>query len=165
MLTLRRSAMPAVPPAPDIRSVRGDLLQAKTESMVNPVNTVGVMGAGLAKQFRREFPGNYAAYVNACRAGEVATGRMFVFDNGPGCVPRWIINFPTKRHWKERSRVEDIALGLDDLRSTVQRLRISSIAVPALGCGLGGLDWAEVKPLVVASLSGLDATTLVFEPN
>jgi len=114
---------------------QGDLLEADTESLVNSVNTVGVMGKGLALAFRRMFPQNYAAYRAACARGELAPGRMFVFETGALQNPRYIINFPTKRHWRSPSRIEDIELGLSALVEEIRVRGIRSIAVPALaGC-------------------------------
>ena len=114
---------------------------------MNTVNTDGVMGKGIALQFKRAFPQMSRAYEAACKAGEVKLGHMQVVDvGGPGGGPRWIINFPTKDHWRARSRLEDIDAGLLDLVATVRRLGMESIAVPPLGCGHGGLDWRHVRP-------------------
>jgi O-acetyl-ADP-ribose deacetylase (regulator of RNase III) len=148
-----------------IRGSHGDLLSADVDALVNTVNTVGVMGRGIALQFKKRFPGNFKAYASACKAGEVEIGRMFVFDAGQLMRPRWIINFPTKRHWRSNSRLKDIDAGLDDLAMVVADLGIRSIAVPPLGCGLGGLRWAEVKPRIEAKLGGVDADVLVFGPE
>lgn len=148
-----------------IREGHGDLLSADVDALVNTVNTVGVMGKGIALQFKKRFPGNFKAYAAECKAGDVVTGRMFVFDAGPLVGPRWIINFPTKRHWKSNSRMEDIEAGLDDLARVIADLGIRSIALPPLGCGLGGLRWSEVKPLIKAKLASIDADVLVFGPE
>jgi O-acetyl-ADP-ribose deacetylase (regulator of RNase III) len=148
-----------------IRDAHGDLLSADVDALVNTVNTVGVMGKGIALQFKKRFPGNFKAYAAACKAGDVETGRMFVFDAGQLVRPRWIVNFPTKRHWKSTSRLEDIDAGLDDLAKVIAELGIRSIAVPPLGCGLGGLRWTDVKPLIEAKLAGVDAEILVFGPE
>src|ERR1700740_1131519 len=99
----------------EIDLVEGNLLRADAEALVNTVNTVGIMGKGIALQFRKAFPGNYKAYRKACKAGEVVPGKMFVFDMGAIKNPRLIINFPTKRHWKAKTRIEDIEEGLVDL--------------------------------------------------
>ena len=119
-----------------IKVTKGNLLKARTEALVNTVNTVGVMGKGVALQFRRAYPEMYRAYQKACEAKDVQLGQVQVFDLG-GLIggPRWIINFPTKSHWKARSRLADIESGLADLTATVERLRIHSIALPPLGCG------------------------------
>lgn len=143
----------------------GDLLAEPAEALVNTVNCVGVMGRGVALQFRNAFPENYRAYKAACDRGEVQPGRMFVFDLGQLTRPRWIINFPTKRHWRGKSRMEDIEAGLDALVREIQARGIRSIALPPLGAGLGGLDWRQVKPRIVAALGavpGLEVT--LFEP-
>ena len=115
--------------------------------------------------FKRRFPANFKAYKAACDWGEVEPGRMFVFDTDE-LMPRYIINFPTKRHWRARSRLGDIEAGLSTLVAEIEQRRIRSIALPPLGCGLGGLEWSQVKPLIhaaLAPLSGVD--TMVFEPN
>jgi O-acetyl-ADP-ribose deacetylase (regulator of RNase III) len=144
---------------------RGNLLIAETEALVNTVNCVGYMGKGIALQFKQAFPANFNAYETACAAHEVAPGRMFVHDNGGLVNPRWIINFPTKRDWRGKSRLEDIASGLKALVADVQRLGIRSIAVPPLGCGLGGLDWAVVRPMIEDAFAALpDVKVLLFEP-
>ena len=138
----------------------GDLLKADAEALVNPVNTVGVMGAGLARQFRDAYPHNTAAYQAACRAGEVRTGRVLVWELGAPLI----INFPTKTHWRQPSVLGDIAEGLRDLRQVISDYEIRSIAVPALGCGLGGLDWDEVYPLIKAHLGGLEGVQVLVYP-
>jgi O-acetyl-ADP-ribose deacetylase (regulator of RNase III) len=135
---------------------KGDLLTANVEALVNPVNTVGVMGRGLALQFKQAFPANFRAYQAACRNGEVAIRKMFVTRTDLSC-PRFIINFPTKRHWREASRLEDIHLGLEDLTAVVEREHIRSLAVPPLGFGLGGLLWEEVYPLILQAFTVLPA--------
>lgn len=143
---------------------QGNLLQAQVDALVNTVNTVGVMGKGLALQFKNAFPENFAAYERACKTGEVAVGRMFVVRRLAS--PRFIINFPTKKHWKQPSRVEYIRDGLRDLAEQIRRLEIKSIAIPPLGCGNGGLTWSEVKPLILDSLAGLPLGRVVlFEPG
>lgn len=145
---------------------RGDLLAADAEAVVNTVNTVGVMGKGVALQFRQAFPDNYKAYQRACKAGEVVPGRMFVFERGQLGGPRLIINFPTKRHWKGKARIEDIEAGLVDLVDVLRRFDVQSVAVPPLGCGNGGLPWSEVRPLIDAALAEVEGlTALVYEPS
>lgn len=144
--------------------VTGNLLEADVEALVNTVNTKGVMGKGIALQFRRAFPENYKAYRAACDAGEVQLGRMFVAPTGYLGHPRLVINFPTKAHWKSRSRIADIDTGLVDLRRVIDEYEIGSLALPPLGCGLGGLEWAHVRPRIEAALADAPARVLVFEP-
>ena len=138
-----------------VEFVTGNLLEADADAFVNTVNTKGVMGKGVALQFKRSFPANFKAYQAACAAGEVKLGRMFVFDSGRLERPRYIINFPTKDHWRSRSRLADIETGLVDLRRVLAELEIESIALPPLGCGLGGLDWSDVRPRIEAALADL----------
>jgi O-acetyl-ADP-ribose deacetylase (regulator of RNase III) len=142
----------------------GNLLEADVDALVNTVNTKGVMGKGIALQFKRAFPDNYKAYRAACEAGDVQLGRMFVTAEGL-ISPRLIINFPTKGHWKSRSRLGDIEAGLQDLRRVVADYDIKSLALPPLGCGLGGLAWADVRPLIEAALGDLPVDAIVFEPG
>src|SRR3972149_3687562 len=124
----------------------GDILAEDAEALVNTVNCVGFMGRGVALRFKKAFPANFNAYEAACRRGEVEPGRMFVFETKQLTNPRYIINFPTKRHWRGKSRLVDIEAGLDGLVLEIKRLGIRSIAIPPLGSGLGGLDWAQVRP-------------------
>lgn len=138
-----------------IKLVAGNLLDADVEAVVNTVNTVGVMGKGIALQFKRAFPENFRAYERACKDHEVELGRMFVHETHSLNGPRYIINFPTKGHWKGASKLEDIQAGLRSLVATIQELRIKSIAVPPLGCGLGGLSWNDVRPMIEAALAPL----------
>lgn len=148
-----------------LKLAKGDLLKADTEAIINTVNCVGVMGKGIALQFKQAFPANYEAYRKACEAGEVRLGKMFVFDTGSMIFPRYIINFPTKGHWKARSRLVDVASGLNDLRDVLIDRRIRSVAVPPLGCGNGGLNWADVEPLIREKLGNLDGVDVqVFCP-
>jgi O-acetyl-ADP-ribose deacetylase (regulator of RNase III) len=149
-----------------IRPVSGDLLEADADALVNAVNTVGVMGKGIALMFKEAFADNFASYAGACARGEVEVGRMFVTDRGDGQRPRWIVNFPTKRHWRNPSRLEWIVEGLSDLRRVILANKIRSIAVPALGAGNGGLPWTEVRACIEAALGDLDGVeVLVFEPG
>ena len=143
----------------------GNLLGADVEALVNTVNTVGIMGKGIALQFKRAFPAMFKDYAAACKRGEVQLGTMHVWPTQALDGPRLIINFPTKKHWKSGSKLDDVARGLDDLRRVIQREEISSIAVPPLGCGHGGLDWADVQPLIAEKLGMLaDVDIQVFTP-
>ncbi|MCC3732022.1 macro domain-containing protein [Rouxiella badensis] len=125
----------------------GDILHEDAEALINTVNCVGVMGRGIALQFKNAFPENFNAYVDACKKEQVKPGKMFVFETGQLTNPRFLINFPTKRQWKGKSRIEDIVSGLQDLVDVINSNNISSIAIPPLGSGLGGLNWDDVKPL------------------
>ena len=144
----------------------GDVLTEDAEALVNTVNCVGVMGRGIALQFKKAFPENFRAYAAACERNEVQPGRMFVFETGHLTNPRYIINFPTKRHWRGKSRIEDIEAGLAALVAEVRSRNIGSIVVPPLGSGLGGLDWSDVRPRINAALQELaDVKAIVFEPG
>jgi O-acetyl-ADP-ribose deacetylase (regulator of RNase III) len=148
-----------------IEPVRGDILRADADALVNTVNCVGVMGRGIALQFKNAFPENYDVYRATCERGELHPGRMLVHDRGPWARPRYIINFPTKRHWKAKSRLDDIDAGLRALVATVEDRKISSIALPPLGAGLGGLDWRVVRPRIEAAFAPLpEVRVLLFEP-
>ena len=143
----------------------GDLLEQRVDAIVNTVNTVGVMGKGIALQFKRKWPANMKAYEAACKRGEVVPGNMFVFDNGGLVEPKFIINFPTKRHWRQPSRLADIEAGLVDLVAVVKRLNIRSIAIPPLGCGNGGLNWDDVRSRIESAFANLpDLDVRLFAP-
>lgn len=143
----------------------GDILAEEADALVNTVNCVGVMGRGVALQFKRAWPENFKAYAAACRRQEVQPGRMFVFETGRLVPPRYIINFPTKRHWRDKSRIEDIESGLAALVETVRERGIRSLALPPLGSGLGGLDWREVRSRIERALGALPGVrVVVFEP-
>lgn len=144
----------------------GDILEADVEALINTVNCVGVMGRGIALQFKKAFPDNFKAYAAACKRDEVQPGKMFVFETGQLTNPRYIINFPTKRHWRGKSRLEDIDSGLVALAEEVRARDIRSIAVPPLGSGLGGLDWKEVRGRIEEALQEFsDVEIVVFEPR
>src|ERR1051326_955726 len=138
-----------------IRFTVGDLINNDAEALVNTVNCVGVMGRGIALQFRDAYPLNYKAYQTACRLGKVEPGKMFVYETGQLTNPRYIINFPTKRHWRGRARIEDIQAGLRALVHEIRERHIHSIAVPPLGAGLGGLQWNAVRPLIQSAFDDL----------
>jgi O-acetyl-ADP-ribose deacetylase (regulator of RNase III) len=149
-----------------IESQQGNILQADAEALVNTVNCVGVMGRGVALQFRKEFPENYKLYKAVCAKQEVQPGKMLVFDLNRFENPRWVINFPTKVHWKGKSRIEHICTGLVALVEEVQKRNIQSIAIPPLGCGLGGLNWADVRPLIERAFQPFpDVRVLLFDPT
>ena len=142
----------------------GDILAEEVEALVNTVNCVGIMGRGIALQFKKEWPENFKAYAAACRRHEVQPGRMFVFETGRLTHPRYIINFPTKRDWRGKSRIEDIETGLEALVAEIQKRGIRSIAIPPLGAGLGGLSWAEVRTRIERAIRELsEVRIVVFE--
>ena len=144
----------------------GDILTEDSEALVNTVNCVGVMGRGVALQFKRRFPDNFKAYETECKQGRMKPGCVFVYDTGNMHPPRYIINFPTKRHWRGKSRMEDIESGLESLANSIRSHRIRSIAIPPLGSGLGGLEWAEVRARMEAELQELYGVEIViFEPG
>ncbi len=144
----------------------GDILAEDADALVNTVNCVGVMGRGIALQFKNAFPENFKAYADACKRHEVEPGRMFVFQTGQLTNPRYIINFPTKRHWRGKSRMEDIDAGLKALREVIRENGIHSIAIPPLGSGLGGLNWGNVRSRIEEALRDFeDLRIVVFEPG
>lgn len=131
-----------------IKETAGNLLEADVDALVNTVNTVGVMGKGIALQFKRAYPPMFEEYARAAAAGEVVRGRMHVWPTGAIDRPKYVVNFPTKGHWRAPSRLSDIEAGLRDLVDVVRQLDIRSIAIPPLGAGSGGLDWHDVEPLI-----------------
>jgi O-acetyl-ADP-ribose deacetylase (regulator of RNase III)/uncharacterized protein YwgA len=150
-----------------IKYVEGDLLSANAQALVNTVNTVGVMGKGIALQFKERFPGNLHVYILACKKGELSPGKMLVVKERTILgEDKIIINFPTKKDWKHKSKYEYIESGLQDLVRVIRQYEISSIAIPPLGCGNGGLDWNVVKSLMEKYLKELDGVEiLIFAPN
>lgn len=149
-----------------IEATHGDILTANTEALVNTVNCVGVMGRGIALQFRKAFPENFKVYKSACERAEVQPGKMFIFETGLLAGPKYIINFPTKRHWKSKSQMQDIEAGLPALLEEISQRGIRSVAVPPLGCGLGGLDWNKVRPRIARAFENLpEVRVLLFEPG
>ena len=149
-----------------VELAKGNILEASAEALVNTVNCVGVMGKGIALQFKQAFPANYKSYERACKADKVQPGRVFVFATELMGNPKYIFNFPTKRHWRGRSKIEYIEAGLEALTEEVRRLGIGSIAVPPLGCGSGGLDWRDVRPMIEEAFAGVpEVRVLLFEPE
>jgi O-acetyl-ADP-ribose deacetylase (regulator of RNase III) len=145
---------------------QGDILRANAEALVNTVNCVGVMGRGLALQFKKVFPDNFKCYKTVCDRKELQPGKMLIYDLNRLHKPRYVVNFPTKRHWKGKSRMEDIEAGLQTLVSEVQKRDILSIAIPPLGCGLGGLCWSDVRAKIEEAFQGLtDVQVLLYEPK
>jgi O-acetyl-ADP-ribose deacetylase (regulator of RNase III) len=147
-----------------IQFAQGNLLEARTEALVNTVNTVGIMGKGIALMFRERFDHNYHLYAAACKDNKVRTGKMFITEPNELDGPRWIVNFPTKQHWRSPSKLEWVTEGLQDLRKFLLENKVKSIAIPPLGAGNGGLNWAVVKPEIEAALGDLDVEVTVFEP-
>lgn len=147
-----------------IKFKQGNILKENTEALVNTVNCVGVMGKGIALQFKQAFPDNFKEYKKICDAGHLTPGMMFITTTNQ-LFPKYIINFPTKGHWRGNSQLADIKAGLQTLIQEVKRLDIKSISIPPLGCGNGGLDWSEVKPLIIEAFAPLEAIQVViFEP-
>ncbi len=149
-----------------IEYTTGNILEAQTEAIVNTVNTVGVMGNGIALMFKNAYPDNYAKYLAAVRDGSVDVGKSLVVENREMFGPRWIINFPTKRHWRNPSKLEWIDVGLTDLTCKVSELAIQFIAIPPLGCGAGKLAWEDVKPLIEEAFANLpNVRVVMYEPT
>jgi O-acetyl-ADP-ribose deacetylase (regulator of RNase III) len=149
-----------------IRYTTGNLMDAPAEALVNTVNEVGVMGKGIALMFREAYPENARAYAEAAEAGRIHVGHMFVTSNPSLLGPRWIINFPTKKHWRQPSRLEWVRTGLHDLVKVVRQIGVRSVALPPLGCGNGGLEWAQVRREIEAAVTVLsDVEVIVYEPT
>jgi O-acetyl-ADP-ribose deacetylase (regulator of RNase III) len=149
-----------------IRYTEGNLLEAPVEALVNTVNEVGVMGKGIALMFREAFPESAREYQKACERGDVKVGHMLVTHSRSLAGPLWIIHFPTKKHWRHRSRMEWVRDGLKDLVRVMRENGIRSIAVPPLGCGSGGLEWSEVRKEIEAAFAGVQgAEVLVYQPT
>jgi len=149
-----------------IELTKGNLLASSDGVLVNTVNTVGVMGKGIALQFKDEFPHNYEVYVETCKKGELYPGTLLtVTDWSPRYGEKIIVNFPTKVHWRNPSKYEYIQKGLVALREFIITNKVESISIPPLGCGNGGLDWIKVKPMIMDSLSGLDTVIHLYEPS
>lgn len=148
-----------------VRYTDGNIFAIRADAIANPVNCVGIAGAGLAKQFARRYPENDRLYRQACAEGRIRPGRVLITETGQDS-PRYIINFPTKRHWRDSSRIEDIRTGLHSLHRQLLKRNISSVALPALGAGLGGLDWNEVRKLIEEEFgTETDITAFICEPR
>lgn len=149
-----------------ISYVKGNILHDQADAIINTVNTVGVMGKGLALQFKKAFPDNFKAYKTACDSKDLTTGKMLTVPTQSMNAPYYIINFPTKAHWKGKSKIEFIKDGLEDLKKEVQRLELTSVAIPALGSGLGGLSWSEVEHEIQTALADMpDIEWRVYPPQ
>lgn len=138
----------------------GDIFKDTSEAIVNAVNCVGVMGKGIALKFKEKYPNNYTMYKTACNRKEVKIGKMFIYKESN----KTIINFPTKEHWRNDSKIEYIEEGLKDLVKTLQSLNIESVAMPAIGCGNGGLSWDVIKKTIKEYLSDVDMNIIVYNP-
>ena len=143
---------------------KGNILEAGTHAIVNTVNCVGTMGKGLALAFKQAYPRNYELYADACSKGNVRVGEMFITRISKNAFPHYIVNFPTKNHWRDPSRLEWIEEGIQDLLNKIKEYNIVSIAIPPLGCGLGGLDWFDVRILLSNYFAGAKVQTLIYEP-
>ena len=149
-----------------ISFTKGNLLDADVEVLINTVNEVGVMGKGIALMFKEAYPDNFKEYAKACKKGEVEVGRMFVTRPDQLIGPKWIVNFPTKKHWRAKTKIEWITDGLVDLRKFIEDNGVKSIAIPPLGSGNGGLEWSNVRPRIVEALEGLDnVEVVIYEPT
>jgi len=140
---------------------KGDLFDDDAQTLVNAVNTAGVMGKGIALGFRRRFPEMYADYRRRCRDGQVRLGQPYLWR---GTAGPWVVNFPTKAHWRSVSRLDVVEDGLEFLATHVEEWAVTSLAVPALGTGQGGLDWAAVRPVLVRYLDPLDIPVVLYSP-
>ena len=149
-----------------IRYTTGNILQSTADILVNTVNTVGIMGKGIALAFKKAYPDNYKAYRQAFEADALSTGKMFVFKTVLW-QPRYIVNFPTKKHWRNKSKLEYVSDGLDDLVRLIGDLDVKSIAIPPLGCGNGGLEWSVVKKLILEKLEPIsdNIDLIIYEPS
>ncbi len=149
-----------------IKFKTGNILKDKSDAIVNTVNCVGVMGKGLALQFKKAYPDNFKKYKSACNKGLINPGEMFITQNSDLISTQWVINFPTKKHWKGNSKIDYISEGLEDLVEKIEELGIKSIAIPPLGAGLGGLDWNIVKNRIIETFKSIDNVAVtVYEPK
>ncbi len=149
-----------------IQYTKGDLLTAPTEALVNAVNTVGVMGKGIALQFKKAYPHNFKVYHKACKDKVFDIGQVLVVQESTLIEKKYIVNLPTKKHWRGKSIYEYIETGLEALVLAIEEYEIKSIAIPALGCGYGGLEWEKVKGLIEKYLGDLEEIdVMVYEPH
>ena len=149
-----------------IKYTTGNIIEANTEALVNTVNTVGVMGKGIALAFKKSFPNNYKIYRQACQDKEFNIGDLLVTNTGQ-LTPKYIVNFPTKKHWRGRSKIEFVEIGMHELVKEINLKGIKSIAIPPLGCGNGGLNWNDVKPIILKNLEKLEnkIEVIIYEPG
>ena len=144
-----------------ITYVNGNILEFNGEAIINTVNCCGVMGAGLALQVKKKWPECFKAYQTAFNNKQLSVGKMFVWHNIKA-PPKYIINFPTKNYWGHKSKIEYIDTGLQDLVRQINQLNITSIAVPPLGCGHGGLDWSVVRPMIEEALVKVNSNICIY---
>lgn len=144
----------------------GNILDSDAQALINTVNTIGVMGKGIALQFKKAFPDNFKAYQAACKQNKVQIGKLFVtLDRNLASGEKIIINFPTKKDWRKPAEYEYIEKGLDDLVEVIKKYEIKSIAIPPIGAGNGGLDWGKVKKIIEEKLQHIDIDIFVYEPT
>jgi O-acetyl-ADP-ribose deacetylase (regulator of RNase III) len=149
-----------------IHYITGNILDSDAQALVNTVNTVGVMGKGIALQFKNAFPNNFKAYKDACKKKEIAVGKLFVTkDCNLNSGEKIIINFPTKKDWRKSSEYSYIEDGLDDFLKVIKKEDIKSVALPPLGAGNGGLEWEKVKQIIERKLSALNIDIYIYEPT
>lgn len=148
-----------------IHYLKGNVLESSADALINTVNIVGVMGKGVALQFKKAYPDNFKAYVEACKSGEIAIGKLFVTEDVSVNGHRYIINFPTKTTWRKPSEYSYISAGLDDLVRVLSEKNIKSVAMPPLGAGNGGLHWEKVKGIIEDKMSLIDVDIDVYEPS
>jgi O-acetyl-ADP-ribose deacetylase (regulator of RNase III) len=148
-----------------IHIIQGDILEAETDAIVNTVNCKGIMGKGLALEVKKKYPENFKKYQDVCESGSLRPGDIFVFEIGKLFPPHYVFNFATKDHWKGKSKIEYIRIGLNNLIIDIEKLNLQSIAVPPLGCGYGGLDWEIVKPIILSAFNEISVELYLFEPS
>ncbi|MFN8430535.1 MAG: macro domain-containing protein [Spirosomataceae bacterium] len=149
-----------------IRYITGNILESNAKALINTVNTVGVMGKGIALQFKKAYHNNFKTYVEACKRNEIEIGKLLVTkDSNLNSGEKYIINFPTKKDWRKPSEYYFIESGLDDLIRVLNENKIDSVAIPPLGAGNGGLEWEKVKKIIEQKLGNLDTEIIVYEPT
>lgn len=148
-----------------IHYLKGNMFDSGAMALVNTVNLQGVMGKGIARQFKTYFPQNYIAYQKACKDGSIAIGKPFVYEEETLNGPKLIINFPTKNSWRKPSEYVYIEKGLESLISIIESYHITSIAIPPLGAGNGGLQWEKVKTIIDRIMTKVGAEVYVYEPT
>jgi O-acetyl-ADP-ribose deacetylase (regulator of RNase III) len=149
-----------------IHYIKANILESEAQALVNTVNTVGVMGKGIALQFKKAYPNNFKAYQKACKQKDIAIGKLFIFrDSNLYSGEKIIINFPTKNDWRNPSEYSFIETGLDDLVRIIEKYQLKNVAIPPLGAGNGGLEWEKVKRIIEQKLNSLDIDIFVYEPT